>query len=159
VIVSDVASDTQWDKYGWRSAALMHGLRACWSTTILGSNGLVLGAFAIYWREPRRPNELDQQIIQKITHLAAIAIERKRDEEPLRSSEQNLRLIVDSIPGLVATMNAAGEIEFVNRLSLEYLGKTYEELKNWAHQRCRSSGRPPSRDRRLEVRDRNWAAA
>jgi PAS domain S-box-containing protein len=35
VIVSDVASDTQWDKYGWRSAALMHGLRACWSTTIL----------------------------------------------------------------------------------------------------------------------------
>jgi PAS domain S-box-containing protein len=126
------ASDTQWDKYGWRSAALKHGLRACWSTTILASNGLVLGTFAIYWREPRRPNELDQKIIEQITHLAAVAIERKRDEEALRSSEQSLRLIVDSIPGLVSTVNAAGEVEFVNRLSLEYLGKTYEELKNWA---------------------------
>jgi formate hydrogenlyase transcriptional activator len=132
VIVSDVASDTQWDKYGWRSATLKHGLRACWSTTIMASNGLVLGAFAIYWREPRRPNELDQKIIEQITHLAAVVIERKRDEEALRSSEQSLRLIVDSIPGLVATMNAAGEVEFVNRQSLEYIGKTCEELKNWA---------------------------
>jgi PAS domain S-box-containing protein len=132
VIVSDVASDTQWDKYGWRSAALKHGLRACWSTTILASNGLVLGAFAIYWREPRRPNELDQKIIEQITHLAAVAIERKRDEEALRSSEQSLRLIVDSIPGLVSTVNAAGEVELINRQLLEYFGKAAEELKNWA---------------------------
>ena len=132
VIVSDVASDTQWDKYGWRSAALKHGLRACWSTTILASNGLVLGAFAIYWREPRRPNELDQKIIEQITHLAAVAIERKRDEEALRSSEQSLRLIVDSIPGLVSTVNAAGEVELINRQLLEYFGKAAEELKNRA---------------------------
>jgi GAF domain-containing protein len=47
VIVSDVASDTRWDTYGWRTAALAHGLRACWSTTILAPNGLVLGTFAI----------------------------------------------------------------------------------------------------------------
>jgi hypothetical protein len=32
VIVSDVALDAKWDAYGWRTAALTHGLRACWST-------------------------------------------------------------------------------------------------------------------------------
>jgi PAS domain S-box-containing protein len=42
VIVLDVASDTQWDSYGWRTAALAHGLKACWSTPILASNGSVL---------------------------------------------------------------------------------------------------------------------
>jgi GAF domain-containing protein len=52
VIVSDVASDTRWNTYGWRTAALAHGLKACWSTTILASDGLVLGTFAIYWHEP-----------------------------------------------------------------------------------------------------------
>ncbi len=46
--------------------------------------------------------------------------------------EQSLRLIIDSIPGLVSTTNAAGEIELVNRQILEYFGKTTEELKNWA---------------------------
>jgi PAS domain S-box-containing protein len=57
---------------------------------------------------------------------------RKRAEEALRSSEQGLRLIVDTIPGLVCTLNAAGEVERLNRQVLEYFGKTSEELKNWA---------------------------
>jgi PAS domain S-box-containing protein len=58
--------------------------------------------------------------------------ERKRAEEALRSNEQSLRLIVDTIPGLVSTVNAAGEVELVNRQLLEYFGKATEELKNWA---------------------------
>src|SRR5258708_36602083 len=46
--------------------------------------------------------------------------------------EQSLGLSIDSIPGLVSTPNAAGEIELVSRQILEYFGKTTEELKNWA---------------------------
>jgi formate hydrogenlyase transcriptional activator len=132
VIVSDVASDTHWDTYGWRTAALTHGLKACWSTTILASNDLVLGTFAIYWREPRSPTEQDQKIIEQITHLAAVAIERKRNEAALQQSESRFRLIVDAIPGFVCTLSAAGEVELLNRQVLEYFGKTTEELKNWA---------------------------
>jgi PAS domain S-box-containing protein len=55
----------------------------------------------------------------------------KRAEDALRSSEQSLRLIVDTIPGFVSTANAAGQVELVNRQVLEYFGKTIEELKNW----------------------------
>jgi len=132
VIVSDVASDTQWDTHGWRTAALTHTLKACWSTAILSSNGLALGTFAIYWREPRRPTEHDQKLIEQMTHLAAVAIERKRNEAQLRESEERLRLIVDTIPGFVCTLNAMGELELLNRQVMEYFGKTVEELKNWA---------------------------
>ena len=39
---------------------------------------------------------------------------------------------VDTIPGFVCTLNAAGEVELLNRQVLEYFGKTTEELKNWA---------------------------
>ena len=131
VIVSDVASDTKWDSYGWRTAALAHGLKACWSTTILASDGLVLGTFAIYWRAPRTPSEFDQKIIEQITHLAAVAIERKRNEAALQESEQRFRRIVDTVPGFVCTLTAAGEVELVNRQVLEYFGKSTEELKNW----------------------------
>jgi len=128
VIVSDVSSDTQWD-YGWRTSALAHGLKACWSTTILASNGLVLGTFAIYWREPRSPTGQDQKIIEQITHLAAVAIERKRNDAALRESEERFRLIVDTIPGFVFTLSATGEVELLNRQALEYFGKTIEEFK------------------------------
>ena len=57
--------------------------------------------------------------------------ERKRAEDALRESERELRLIVDSIPGLVAAFTPVGEVEFVNRQILEYFGRTSEELKHW----------------------------
>ena len=57
--------------------------------------------------------------------------ERKRAEDALRESERESRLIVDSIPGLVAILSSTGEVEFVNRQVLEYYGKTLEDLKHW----------------------------
>jgi PAS domain S-box-containing protein len=58
--------------------------------------------------------------------------DRKRGEEVLRARELSWRQIVDNIPGLVATTGAMGEVEFLNRQTLEYFGKTTEELKDWA---------------------------
>ena len=57
--------------------------------------------------------------------------ERKRAEDALRESERESRLIVDSIPGLIAAFTPAGEVEFVNRPILAYFGTTLEELKRW----------------------------
>jgi formate hydrogenlyase transcriptional activator len=131
VLVPDIALDEQWDVYGWRAIALDHGLRACWSTPIAASDGRVLGTFGIYWREPSTPTERHRRIIEQITHLAAVVIERKRAEEALRESEQNLRLMIDGIPGFVFTATPEGEIEFVNRQIIEYTGRTIEELKSW----------------------------
>ena len=58
--------------------------------------------------------------------------ERKRAEQALRANEQSLRLIVDTIPGMVCTLSTAGEVQLLNRQVLEYFGKMAEELKNWA---------------------------
>ena len=57
--------------------------------------------------------------------------DRKRAENALRESERESRLIVDSIPGLVAVFTPDGELEFVNRPIVEYFGHTLEELKHW----------------------------
>jgi PAS domain S-box-containing protein len=57
--------------------------------------------------------------------------DRKLAEDALRASEQDFRLIVDSVPGLVWTMTPNGEVELVNRQMLGYFGKTLEELKEW----------------------------
>jgi PAS domain S-box-containing protein len=57
--------------------------------------------------------------------------ERQRAEDAVRESERESRLIVDSIPALVAVFTAAGEVEFVNRQVLEYFGRTLEELRRW----------------------------
>src|SRR5260221_225432 len=73
-----------------------------------------------------------KHVSEQMTHLAAVAIERKRNEAALQQSEERFRLIVDTIPGFVCTLSAAGEIELLNRQLLEYFGKSPEELKSWA---------------------------
>jgi PAS domain S-box-containing protein len=57
--------------------------------------------------------------------------EKKKAEETLRASEQSLRLIVDSIPGMVCNMTSQGEFDLANRQFLEYTGKTVQEMKTW----------------------------
>ena len=88
VIVEDIATDPLWADY--RDVALPHNLRACWSTPIFSSQGKIMATFAMYYREPRSPSPSDQQVIEQITHLAGIAIERKLTQEKLTRSERNL---------------------------------------------------------------------
>ena len=70
-------------------------------------------------------NEIDERLAQRARDVA-------RATEALRDSERNSRLVIDSIPGLVAILTAAGELEFVNHQILDYTGRALEELKQWA---------------------------
>jgi len=138
VIVADVATDINWlDEY--RDLAIKNGIRAAWSEPILTKDGEVLGTFALYSSESRIPTDAEIELIEGARHIALIAIERQRSQaalalalEKIKTNEESLRLIVDSIPGQIAVMTAGGEVELVNRQILEYFGKTTEELQNWA---------------------------
>ena len=67
------------------------GLMACWVQPIISSTGNVLGTFAVYFREPRAPEQNDLDYIEDSARLAAIAIERKQAELALQESQTNLK--------------------------------------------------------------------
>ena len=76
---------------------------------------------------------LIEQVAGRPLFIGAIqdVTQSKLAEEALRESERESRLIVDSIPGLVATLTPGGEVEGVNKQVLEYCGRTPEEIKQW----------------------------
>lgn len=76
VSVYDIATNPLWANF--RDLALRHGLRACWSTPIHGSDGKVLGTFANYYRLVRDPSPVDQELTDLVTGAAATVIERAR---------------------------------------------------------------------------------
>ena len=76
VSVYDIATNPLWADF--KDLALSHGLRACWSTPIHGSDGRILGTFANYYRFVRDPSPVDQELTKLITHTAAMAIEHDR---------------------------------------------------------------------------------
>jgi PAS domain S-box-containing protein len=114
VIVSDIATDPLWADY--RYLALPHGLRACWSTPIASQDGGILGTFAIYYRDPRTPDDEHLQLIARATHLAAIAMEWDRDKAELNAAENRYRTLVERLPAVtyVAELGACGRWHYVS---------------------------------------------
>jgi PAS domain S-box-containing protein len=90
VIVSDIGQDARWDNFEWCSLALAAGLRSCWTTPILSQAGNPIGTFAIYQRDVGSPTRLQTDLIEQVTHIASIAVERAQAEETVRRSRAQL---------------------------------------------------------------------
>lgn len=88
VIVSDIVSDPLW--HDFKSLALAHGLRACWSVPILGASSRVLGTLAFYFDTPRssRPEELE--VIGRGAYLASLAVQGHRATADLQHAHDAL---------------------------------------------------------------------
>lgn len=81
-IVSDIETDSSWSR--WKEAALEKGLRSCWSLPIISSKDYLLGTFAIYYKESRKPKDSDIEMLKDFSHLTGIALERHYHEEEIK---------------------------------------------------------------------------
>lgn len=78
VIVEDIEADPLWENY--KMYALPEGLHSCWSTPLFNTEKELLGTFAIYYKEPRKPTEHDLKLIDEIAELTANAIETREED-------------------------------------------------------------------------------
>ena len=82
MVVADLASDPRWGAI--QPTALRLGLRTCWSSPIVapGTHRL-LGVFALYYTGTHLPDADDWKLLARLTHVAALAIDRDRTMEQL----------------------------------------------------------------------------
>lgn len=113
VAVTDIETDPRWADH--KHLALPHGLRACWSTPVLGTDARAVGTFAFYYREPRGPTAFEKMIVRHCVHLCAIAIEREQ-----RFTEHERQAFTDDLTGL--PNRAAFNVALAN-LDCEVAGK------------------------------------
>jgi len=71
----------------------------------------------------------------------------KRAEAKLRYDERELRQLVDSLPQHVLVLDAKGSILQVNRMMLDYLGRTIEEMNSPGDERIKRDLHPDDRER------------
>jgi PAS domain S-box-containing protein len=126
VIVADIARDTQWTQF--RDLAIRNGLRACSATPIIARTGEVLGVVCAYYREAGQPPPQDQPLLDLVNHLSAIAIERRRAEEALRTSEERLSRTVETNADGILLLDRAGRITLANAAAERLLGMPRAEL-------------------------------
>ena len=123
VIVDDIATHPNWLQY--RELAASAGLKACWSQPILSKSGQILGTFAIYHYEARRPTELNITVIEQSAYLAGIIIDRKQAEKDL----QIAAIAFETQEGM-AIIDFQKIILQINQSFTEITGYTAEDLIN-----------------------------
>jgi GAF domain-containing protein len=87
VYVTDIANDPLWDAY--REYALLHGLRACWSTPIKDDAKNVIGTFAVYHTAPGAPSQEEIDAIKTITDSVSRAIQWSLESKDLAGAVPN----------------------------------------------------------------------
>jgi PAS domain S-box-containing protein len=135
VIVEDITVDPLWADF--RSLAISYGLRACWSTPLMSKDGSVLGTFAMYYKQPKKPTAHDLQIIKLISYTTVIAIEwtrsaeekkllaekEKQDSQKLRSEWQDFYNMLMNAPAMVAVLRGPEHVfEVANPMYMKAVG-------------------------------------
>lgn len=82
VFSDDLENDPHWE--GFRNFLLPLGLRSCWSTPMMGSDGRVLGTFALYYRAEQKPSAQHMQLLEACRHLCVLALEREESRSRIR---------------------------------------------------------------------------
>jgi PAS domain S-box-containing protein len=89
--------------------------------------------------QKRIGKELDQLVAERTRELAEanealrqeLVVERQRTEAARRASDQDSRVIVASMPGMVSILTPTGGIDAVNDEVIQYCGRTLQELQQW----------------------------
>jgi len=126
VIVEDIELDPLWER--GKNLAIRHGLKSCWSIPIMDSQKNVLGTFAVYYGEARKPEAGELKFINSLVHIAGVAIEKKLNEQKLLESEDRFKAIMTHGVDPIFVFDEDGNIFDANQKAWESLGYTREEL-------------------------------
>jgi PAS domain S-box-containing protein len=134
IIVTNIAEDPLWGDR--RELPLTHGFNACWSTPVFSSESEVLGVFALYSRTPAHPTPQQLLVIEQITDIASIAIERDRAAAALQASERLARGQVSALARTLAALAPESEpdqfLEHVLAVITEQFGA--HSCSVWRHE-------------------------
>ncbi len=126
VYVSNVFTNPLWEKY--RHLTDIFKFTACWSAPIFDNQNKVLGTFAIYYPDEREATPSEIEIIDRFSNLVKVALGKTKDKHSLKTSEDTLGLVLESVSDAFITLDKNWIFLNINKVAAEIIGKNNSEL-------------------------------
>ena len=81
VVTTDIARDPLWERD--RALAHANGLRSAWAEPIQAADGSLVGTVTAYAAHTGEPDQSQVELVEMVSHLASIAIERTQSRDAL----------------------------------------------------------------------------
>ncbi len=111
-----------------RDVAIRMGLGAMAAAPLRGPHAEVIGTLAISYRAPRDVPVEDQDLLQGLADVAAIAVANSRLWEELRASEQRYHYLLTRSPDIAWQTDRAGRFTFLSDAVVRASGRTVDSL-------------------------------
>lgn len=122
VIVEDIAADSRWEDH--KADTLPQGVRACWSEPVVGSDGKIIGTFAMCFDHVTGPDSRELVEIRNASRLVAIVMEKEQRESLLLKLSRAIEQAGES----VIITDRQGTIEYVNPSFTRITGYSEEDV-------------------------------
>lgn len=133
VIVENIDTHENWQ--GFLELTNRANLHSCWSEPFISSNNEVLGTFAIYSSEHKKPTTFELKQIENYGNLASKAIEKhnytqliKLNEQKLKNKQILLKNILSTIPDMLWLKDENGAYLVCNSEFEKFFGKSEQEI-------------------------------
>jgi PAS domain S-box-containing protein len=121
VVIHDIEVEPCVERF--REVARRIGFRAVHSTPVLTRDGFVLGVLSVYFKESRRPTEMEMQVAEVCARQVADAIEAASIQQALRESEARFRTMADNAPVMVWVADDQHSCTYLSRTWCEFTGQ------------------------------------
>ncbi|MBZ5857824.1 PAS domain S-box protein [Flavihumibacter profundi] len=95
-----------------RNAARSLGIKAAWSIPIISSTNEILGTFAVYFMEARKPHPEEIAMISRAAHILTMIVENKQSAEKLRISNERYLLATRAANEAIWDWDAEEKVSF-----------------------------------------------
>jgi len=125
VIVEDITTSPLWENY--KNVVAPFGLKACWSLPIIHSSGKVMGCFAIYYKQIKRPCTVALNTFKRISNILRMLMEHHWSLNEIKIANERFDIMMQATHDLIWDWNLETNIIYRDE---EGLKKVYGVSKN-----------------------------
>lgn len=105
----------------------LSGIKAVQSTPLISRDGRVVGMVSTHWRARHTPGERELKMLDVLARQTADLIERKRDQDALRKSEERFRAMFEQASVGIVMKTIEGQLMNPSPGFCQIIGYTREE--------------------------------